>query len=144
MLRLKPSDIGGELLQDSNEKLRVLENFVQFATDMNLKQFEKSRTKFIWELVPQSLPGRNIVRGQQAFDLYRKQWPADIFYFASEYALVDADVAKISIPKTGQLPDIPSYLCGDYSVAHNNLKWALIRNHEEGQMPIEPIFIARI
>ncbi len=112
MLRLKPSDIGGELLQHSSEKLRVLKNFVQFATDLNLKQFERCRTKYIWELVPQSSPGRNIVRGPQAFDLYRKQWPADIFHFASEYALADADVVKISIPKTGKLPDTHQICAG--------------------------------
>src|SRR5262249_7657043 len=132
--------------EDPTEKRKLLTQFMAFALDMTPKQFQRTRRHFIWEVVPKTLLGKTIFHGNPAFEAYRKQWPSDLDYFGPSYDEDYATIAKIPVDKNAEarLLDIPSFARGDYSIAHKNFKWVLIRSHEEGEMPIgDPIFILR-
>ena len=145
MLRkFDPKEFNSIEITDLDLKSRIYADYKLFALGFNDNRSLKEKFGYgngwIWEYIRRELPNRSILSGPQAFEEYKKQWPTDLIYI-DDAGPETSTISTITIGKDEGLPDISMFQSGDYTIAHKNFKWALVRTHEESQLG--PYFITK-
>jgi hypothetical protein len=54
------------------------------------------------------------------------------------------EITELDLNSKDRLPDVKAFPQGDIYLFHHNMKWALLKTHEEGEMPLgDPWFISK-